>query len=410
MKIAELFVALGFEGDSKMIRTLDTLQQKTLYYSNQVTSAVKALNAMTQAARDHAYAMDLYEKTTGKSADQLQDLSYQAAQFNITQDQLASTLRNIQQISTDVRLGRGMPSAFTLLGIDPNQDPEQILAKVQQAISHLDTPTALNIASELGIDEKMFYMLKMTSKGMESLNKQYRITAAERSNLVKLNAEWQKFWFLLRQIITKFQAATADFQAKALQRFLEIANKIADMASAFMKATEASTALKVAVVTLGVALTAVFAPWLLVLGAVFLAIEDIYTYFQGGDSITGGIVDAVKEFVEFFNLSQKIKIVFETIKGTISEIVRYIKQAVEFLDNSLGGKLGAQIDILKETATGTWDRLKNILTGNTSNSTSTNRTQNNTINNTFYSNQAPDREDVSQASSDAMRQLNLVQG
>ena len=403
MKIGELFVALGFTGDKEMLKSLDILKNKTLTFANTISTAVNKLNDMTAAAREHAYMMDVYEKTTGKSADQLQNLSYQAAQFNITQEQLAGTLRNIQQISTDVRLGRGMPSAFTLFGIDPNQDPAQILAKVQQAINTLDAPTALNIASELGIDEKMFYMLKMTSKGMEGLNKQYRITAQERTNLIKLNAEWQKFWFLLKQIQTKFQASTADLQADVIKRFLEIANRIADMASGFLKAVEASTELKVAVVALGVALTAVFAPWLATLGAVFLILEDIWTYFEGGDSITGGIVNAVKETSNLLNGFENFKILLETVKGTLKQIVSYIKDAVDFWGGIKGGKLG----ILKDTVTGTWDSIKDILIGDSTKNKApmNNRTQNNTINNTFYSNEAPTREDIAGASSDAIYQL-----
>lgn len=412
MKIGELLVALGFEGAGEMMKSLDGLTTKTLSFANNLYDAIKQLNAMTEAAREHAYAMDLYEKTTGKSADELQNLSYRAAQFNITQEQLAGTLRNIQQISTDVRLGRGMPSAFTLFGIDPNQDPAQILNKVQQAIKTLDAPTALNIASELGIDEKMFYMLKMTSKGMEGLNKQYRITAQERGNLIKLNAEWQKFWFLLKQIQTKFQSATASLQADAIKRFLEIANRIADMASAFMKAVEASTALKVAVSALGVALTAYFAPWLLILGAVFLVLEDIYTYFEGGDSITRRIVAWVKQSETLQTRFEVLKVIFETIKGTVSEIVRYFKEAYQYWNTLANGKLG---QILKQAWGNAKDSALNFLDpfgplggvldlfGKVSGIGKGN--VNNTINNTFYSNEAPTREDIAGASSDALYQL-----
>lgn len=399
MKIGELFVALGFKGDSQMLKTLDNLKIKTMHYSNQISSAIHALNDMTAAARQHAVAMDIYEKTTGKSADQLQKLSFQAAQFNVTQDELAATLKNIQQITTNVRLGRGMPSAFTLFGIDPNQDPVAILSQLQHAIKTLDSATALNIAQELGIDDKTFYMLKMTGKGMETLNKQYRVTAAERSNLVKLNMEWQKFWFLLKQITTKFQAATAKLQTDFIHRFLEMANRIADMASAFLKATEASAALKVAVVALGVALTAVFAPWLLILGAVFLVLEDIYTYFEGGDSITGGIVDAVKESYELLKNFEWFNTLLETIKGSLKKIKELIKDAKDFWSND---KMTGAAGILRDTVVGTLSSIGNILTGNR------NVTQNNNIQ--VYGANSPEEtaDSVGSAVSNASYQLQGV--
>ena len=404
MILGELAVKLGFKGAIDMLKDLDTLKNKTLKFSNTLSEAVKKLNDMTAAAREHAYTMEVYEKTTGKSAEQLQNLSYQAAQFNITQEELAGTLRNIQQISTDVRLGRGMPSAFTLFGIDPNQDPTQILAQVQQGINNLDAPTALNIASELGIDEKMFYMLKMTSKGMESLNKQYRITAQERANLIKLNAEWQKFWFLLKQIQTKFQAATADLQAEAIRRFLEIANRIADMATGFLKAVEASSQLKVAVIALGVALTAVFTPWLATLGAVFLILEDIWTYFEGGDSITGEIVEWIKDMGIFGENLEGVKALLDIIKKSLTWIV----QKTEAAGRALARLKGKSQDAIMAEQIAEEGKQRQWLFDNDREAYMQqygSKVNNNTINNTFYSNEAPTREDIAGASSDAIYQL-----
>lgn len=406
MKLGELFIALGFKGGPEFLQVLDKAKIKTIAFANDLSKAVKSLDDMSAAAREHAYAMDLYEKTTGKSADELQNLSYQAAQFNVTQEELAETLRNIQQITTDVRLGRGMPSAFPLLGIDPNQDPAQILAELQKAIKTLDAPTALNIASELGINEKMFYMLKMSTKGMEQLNKQYRITAQERSDLIKLNAEWQKFWFLLRQILTKFQASTAELQAKSIKRFLEIANRIAEMASAFLKAMEASTALRIAVVALGIALTAAFAPWLVLLSAVFLVLEDIWTYFEGGDSITGRIAEWI----------EKNKIL-ETGLINIKKIIDACVKAYEMLvkgAQKVGEYFGSKSVDSNALALEEQNKNRQWLFENDREAYmrqyggSSNKNVSNTINNTFYSNEAPSRDDIAGASSDAIYQLGEV--
>lgn len=408
MILGELAVALGFKGAAEFLGTLGKAKTKTIAFANELSNAVKSLNDMSAAAREHAYAMDLYEKTTGKSADELQNLSYQAAQFNITQEELAGTLRNIQQITTDVRLGRGMPSAFPLLGINPNQDLAQILAELQRAIKTLDAPTALNIASELGINEKMFYMLKMTTKDMEALNKQYRVTAQERTNLIKLNAEWQKFWFLLKQIQTKFQASTADLQADVIKRFLEIANRIAEMASGFMKAVEASTALKVAVTALGIALTAAFAPWLITLGAVYLILDDIFTYFEGGESITGFIMDWVKETHAFEEQLVGAAVILEGIKETFKFIVKAVGKAGEFLGKWKGKKESnpevAKLAELNEDRQWLFENDREAYAKRYGGE----KNVNNTINNTFYSNEAPNRDDIAGASSDAIYQLGEV--
>lgn len=398
MIVGEFLVKLGFSGAGEMLNKLDSLKATTF-------RAVSEMNKLTEAARQHAYMMEVYEKTTGKSADQLQNLSYRAAQFNITQEELANTLRNIQQISTNVRLGRGMPSAFSLFGIDPNQDPAQILSQLQNAINTLDAPTALNIASELGIDEKMFYMLKMSSKEMGELNKQYRVTAQERSNLMKLNAEWQKFWFLLKQIQTKFQATTSKFQADLLAKLLEIIDRASEMASSFMKALEASKALKIAVIALGIAMTAAFSPALLLLGAIFLVFEDIYTYLQGGDSITGRIAEWVSQ-IRFFGLNlENVFTILIEVKDILEAIIEKTKQAGTALGN-LVGKNSKDSKVAKEAAA-QGEKMQWLFEHDREeyNRLHPGKINNNTINNTFYSNEAPTREDIAGATSDAMRQL-----
>ena len=185
---------------------------------------------------------------------------------------------------------------------------------------------------------------------------------------------------------------------------MEIANRIADMASGFLKAVEASTELKVAVVALGVALTAVFAPWLATLGAVLLILEDIWTYFEGGDSITGEIVEWAKDMGIFGEKLEGVQMVLNGIKETFKFIVKAAEKAGEFLGKWKGRNIDPNVLKLDEQGKDRqWlfdnDREEYMRQfggkGNV----------NNTINNTFYSNEAPKREDIAGASSDAIYQL-----
>ncbi len=142
---------------------------------------------------------------------------------------------------------------------------------------------------------------------------------------------WKFAGGIIRSGLEKFFAGlgrTIDTLGAVLEAFLyPTITAIASLVDWFGNLDEG---LQVIIVTVG-ALVAVTAgwvkPWLLVAAAIGLVVEDIYTYFIGGDSITGKVVESfnmmndaiwreISKTLDFTeNVINKAKEAFQTVKG-----------------------------------------------------------------------------------------------
>ncbi|MGB2578145.1 hypothetical protein AAIR98_000909 [Elusimicrobium simillimum] len=322
MKIADLFAEIGIKGGGPAIMTMKGLVSSSMAAKAALVAVVYAFHEMTEAARELAVNLDKYEAITGKSAEELQALSYEAAQANVSMEEVSGTIQNLQKIKTDVLLGKGMPGAFVLLGIDPNEDPVEMLNQLRSKIKELPPEVAKTITSELGISDNLFYMLSKSGDEFEKLNQRYVLTRKQREDLVKLNAEWKKFWFTIKQLSAQAMALSSIFQTKVLQVVLRVVTALSEFSRYLYSLIQANENLKIAVIALGAVLAVVFAPWYAALAAVLLIIEDIFVYFEGGDSVTGKIV-------EWVNASDTLKEAFIQVKAVLAGIWSIIEKAIE---------------------------------------------------------------------------------
>lgn len=312
MKIAEFFAVLTLKGGKESVQQMKGLVSASIGAKSALLSATTALYQMSDAARKSAVFMDMYQLNTGLSAIQLQQLSFKASQAGVSMGELGQTIQALQQKSANARLGYGWDPVLTRFGLHPGQDPVTQLNKIGAAIRRLQATNpaeARALASKAGIGDGMYYAMLRGST--EQMNKQLILTEKEQKALVKLNGEWNKFWFYLKQIVVKIQALGAVFQTnvvkiltRAIQGFYELFKRISDVISA-------SDKLKGVALAVGAALAYAFSPMILVLGAVALALEDIFTYFEGGDSVTGRIIEWVSQSKEFLELWESIKVAFD---------------------------------------------------------------------------------------------------
>lgn len=343
MKIAELFAEITLKGGKAAVSEMKGLMSSTIATKAALLGAVAALYKMSAAAREYAVSMDMYQLNTGLSAQQLQKLSFQASQAGVSMQELGGAIQKLQQANANARLGYGWDPIFSRFGLNPNQDPVSQLNRISAAIRRLQATNpaeAKALASKAGISDSMYYaILRGTT---EEMNKELILTNKEQMALVKLNQQWNKFWFYLKQIGVKLQALSAEFQGKvvrivtrAIQGFYELARRINDVISSHEK-------LKKVIIILGSVIGAVFFPWAAALSAIVLILEDIFTYFEGGDSITGDIINWVKQ-------SEKLKTVWETIKSIFELCLKAVKGIKEFLkdpsfDNVIRMVTGKQED------------------------------------------------------------------
>lgn len=336
MTIAELVAKITLKGGKESVATMKGLMNSTIATKAALLGAATALYKMSEAARNSAMFMDQYQLNTGLSAQQLQQLSFKAAQAGVSMNELGGTIQKLQEKSAMARLGYGWDPILTRFGLTPGQDPVTQLDKISAALRRLGASNpaeAHALASKVGLSDSMYYaIMKM---GTEQMEKQFILTNKEQQALVKLNQQWNKFWFYLKQITIKITALSSTFNTGLVLVLIRAAKGFYELFSRIYKTIEASDQLKYAIIALGVAFALAFAPELLLLGAIALALEDIFTYFEGGDSITGRLIKWCKESEKLRDIWKGIKTVFDMVKGAFLAVGEIWKETIWPMLNQL---------------------------------------------------------------------------
>ena len=326
MKAGELIFEILMKGGGKALQDIRNLSAGIKDFRLGLISALKSFDQISAAAREVAVQLDMYQLNTGLSAEQLQRLSFQASQAGVSMNELGSTIQKLQQKNANARLGYGWDPLLSRFGLHPGQNPVTQLNQIGAALRRLQATNpgeAHALAAKVELSDTMYYALLRGTT--EQMDKQLILTNKEQSALVKLNQQWNKFWFYLKQITVKMQVLSAGMQTKFLKLLLDAAKGFLELFTRINNVVQANEKLKYAIMAFGVVITAYFAPWLLVLGAVALILEDIWVYFQGGDSLTGRIIDFVKNSQRLKEHWEGLKIIFEGIKGVLSPIADYFK-------------------------------------------------------------------------------------
>lgn len=314
MPIAELVALIKLKGGKESVATMQGLIKSTIGAKVALGAAATALYQMSKAARDMAVTLDMYQLNTGLSGQQLQKLSYQAAQAGVSMGELGNTIQHLQNLSAKANLGEGWSPVLSRFGIMPGQDPVTQLNKIGAALRRMQSYApgeARQLAHEVGLSDTMYYAL--LKGGTDEMNKQFLLTLKEQNALVKLNIQWNRFWFYIKQITVKIQALGAGMQMKFVNVLVNAVQGAGELLTRFVSLVETNKELKYIIA--GILLY--FNPWLAILAAIGLILEDIFVYFQGGDSITGKIVEWCKQSQKMQDIWLGIKTVFDVIKMSL---------------------------------------------------------------------------------------------
>ena len=349
MKIAELFAEITLKGGKETIASLKGILTNTTAIKAGLVGATAALYKMSDVARKTAMEMDIYQMNTGLSTIQLQKLSFQAAQAGVSMSDLGGAIEHLQQLNANARLGKGYPGIFTQLGLVPGQDPVHQLNVIGQKLRQIrasNPDIAKNYADQLGLSDKMYYVL--LKGGNDQLNKQFILTTKEQKALVELNSQWNKFWYYIKQIGIKLSGVSAVLQTRFVKMMTNALQLVGEVLVKLFKIIDAHKSLKYLVLAIGTLVAWYFAPWLVVLGAIALVLDDIMGYFDGRDSITGRLVNWAKKSKEFQDTIKGITLLFRTLVWTIrkigegiekSHILDLLKLMMKFYETEIGKKV-----------------------------------------------------------------------
>jgi hypothetical protein len=306
-----------------------------------------AMVGLSKRASDYAMQLVRFNQLTGLNTQSLQRLQRQAAMSGLGAEEVSDALKELQETSVNIAMGRGGTDAWQLLGIKPGLDPFQQLEQLKKAMGNMSVPFFTKLAKEAGLSESFIGFLR-DIKDLPPPDENLIISENEIMELRSFSIQFRKamdgWQILLKKVgallvpITKPLMFMLDRWAWALTNLINGFNRLGDTAKSVMK-----------IIGAGMAAIAI-SMWPLLAGitTLILLADDFITFMQGGDSLMGrffkaipAIIDGIKAYIGSFIdwVSEKFS-KFSALK-TLIEAVKAINPLAggvgEFLYNKFGG-------------------------------------------------------------------------
>lgn len=226
MKLADLFVALGFQISGS--QELKNLENSMLDLAGNATKVLAVVGSMTASlgvmlhqALDTADGFRRFTAVTGLSTEELQRWKFAAAKAGVGGEELVGTIESIQTARADIMMGRGNVAPWQLLGIAPSQNPFDTLRALKDRIKDLDPAVARSIVGQMGIGNGVFALMRLTNQEFNELEKNLVITEGETRTLNKFNTAWNVLRLQLGAVRDRLVAQLLP----AFTKFVEVINK-----------------------------------------------------------------------------------------------------------------------------------------------------------------------------------------
>ena len=339
MVVQELVTLLGFEVDDKQVKQYEKTLKSALAVTATITAGAvaftAALFANSKAAADNAGAITRLANSSGVAVDVLQSLGYAAKLSGTDMNELAGGLRYLAKSGSKNVTADFLALSSAIVAVE---DPA---AKVRLAMDKLGKNGA-------GLVE----LLNKGPQGIQALTTEFErmggaLSGQELATLSAFNDELDSLLSVFRSVRNYIALQISPVFVRTMKAFKEwyltnkqlinqhieiyfgiiggvltaLARTVQLIFEAFAKWPVLFNILGAAAVALGIKLAIAFAPVLgpilLIIAAIValgLVIEDIYTFFEGGDSLTGRIVKAVGAYFD--------KLI-ENVKDRFSRLVEF---------------------------------------------------------------------------------------
>ena len=352
--LGELFISLGIKADEASLKRIDngikSLRNGAFALSAAFTGAVYGLNKFVDGSLQGVVALQNLSNQTGLAIEGLQKWQ-QAGQLSnlaISAEQIAGSIGNVQKNLAQIRMGQGNLAPFQLLGIDVmGQDAFGVLDQLRNSIQGLDSATATNLITQIGLTPDFINLLRLSRKEFEALSENTFLNKKQREEIDKVGTSIKALQLRMGALKDQAVAKIAPLLNDLVQDFFkwlsdngdEIVNTMSDFAKGFAMFTQAignafsvltgflsnitgmESGTKALAIAFG-ALTLAMRPMLLGFTALLLVLDDIAVFQRGGESLIGSFFDVFKN-------------------GELTTQITTIATAIGVLSLALGGITGS---------------------------------------------------------------------
>lgn len=363
----ELLVGLGFEYDPSDLADFEKDLAKTKEHIKSIvkyaSAAAAAITAMVVSSTRASDEQGRLSKEIGENVENIDALSYAARKAGDSSDSMVSSLRNLSLRAGEAFRGVGSGvEVFGLLGVSVTDAEGKIkpvsnlILEISDRFKGLDKAKQIELADKLGIRDS----IRLLQEGPESIRKlieEAKILGVTTNEDAAISKEFSNsltdLWQIIKQVTRTITRQLAPIMADINKRFIEwwktnrqlIESKIPKwiddvskaikiltiVISAFMAVQLVSHIITLIKLFKGLsfaALAANAAVFLIpatiatAIAAFALLIEDAKTFFEGGKSFIG---DMIEKFPKWGNQIRAIASIFKYIYDTITRIMNSFK-------------------------------------------------------------------------------------
>lgn len=311
-------------GKEEFAKGLGKVVTKTMAVVGALTTAALVINKYTKELVQSNQAMLNLTRTSDIALNSFQKWGNIGKIMGVdnAEQQLAGLNKRLFELQLTGEGARG----FQLAGVNPmGQTAEGVLEQIRARIRGLNDTQASYLLEQIGLDPQMLHILRLSREEFEQLNdvvRRYRLTAGETKEIQQMNMQLQIAAIKLKYLRDKAVLAILPLwtqltisTARIAEMFAKLAKKLGafiskfrlavglaavyvsrmkpvkDILNAIVIAMKASIREMPKLVQWVFKLGGAFARALLPLTAVFLILDDIATYFEGGDSLLGEVLN-----------------------------------------------------------------------------------------------------------------------
>lgn len=413
MTVQELTYNMVFDWKKK---TFDNFNKSM----GNVVSSFTKLSGIVLAGQGVAFGMakniaDINDQLTKQaqrlnlSTEQFQRLGFVAQDNGANISDLTSSLQNLSKAQEDVLLGKGDLQAFGQLGINPQDfnNTNDLLLAISDSISQIDSDSKkISLLERVGISRNLLQSLEKGSDEVKRLGDEFdrlggRVTEDQKKTASEFQANWLRATTRTKGIYNRFSTALTKSTNKFLEKFnsmskeqmeafekrleevisvigkiydvvLSVINKIIDL---FSRLSNVMGGVKNLVLSLGGAFLLIkrqmirsLAVPIALLGALYLAIDDVLSALEGKDSYFKDLVpqeaiDGIGKFVAILGdykvelgLIAGVFVLFGSKATLVAGAIMLIYKAFKKLKELWGGLKDSFFDKISSIG----DSIKNI--------------------------------------------------
>ncbi|MBW1812132.1 MAG: hypothetical protein JRJ39_00290 [Deltaproteobacteria bacterium] len=253
-----------------------------------------------------------------------------------------SSVKAISMATAQIKLGQGNLKPFQMLGIDPNQDPFEILEQVAQKIKNLDPAMTRLITQQMGISDGMLNILKASDDVRADIEKQFFMREKEIEQLNDLRMVWVQ----LRQAVFFFMNMVGIHLAPVFKNVGKFIGELTVYLGGLMKKFE-----NLKLIIIGMAI--IFAPIQTAIATIILLIDDLYVSLHGGESAFKPTFDKMAQgWIRIEGWIQKANTAIKKFKESVNSIKDLPSKAMKIIGfnpfkfgGTGGGKSETRVEI-----------------------------------------------------------------